>query len=75
MDDISVLLSQSGIGCQINGVCINHIFYAVCLRELCAIALQQLLNICCKYCIEIDMNFNALKPFCIAFTPKLFKLI
>ena len=27
-----------------------------------------------SYSIEIDMNFNALKSYCIAFTPKLYKL-
>ena len=42
----------------------------------CAIVLQELLNICHSYsrCISVDVNFNPLKPFCIGFTPKLFKL-
>ena len=73
MDDLSVLLSHSGIGCHINDVCINHVFYA---DELCLMApyLQELINICYKYSIEKDMNFTALKSFCVAFTPKLFKL-
>ena len=26
MDDLSVLLTQSGIGCHIEGLCINHVF-------------------------------------------------
>ena len=33
-----------------------------------------LLNICHSYSITVDVNFNALKSFCVAFTPKLFKL-
>ena len=43
MDDLSVLLSQSGIGCHIEGLCINHVFYAddLCLMAPCAIALQE----------------------------------
>ena len=76
MDDLSVLLSQSGIGCHIEGLCINHVFYAddLCLMAPCAIALQELINMCFKYSIEIDLNFNALKSYCVAFLPTLYKL-
>ena len=74
--DLSVLLSQSGIGCHIDDLCINHVFYAddLCLMAPCAIALQELINLCYEYSIGIGMNFNALKSYCIAFTPKLYKL-
>ena len=76
MDDLFVLLSRSGIGCHIDDLCINHVFYAddLCLKAPCAIALQELINLCYEYSIGIDMNFNALKSYCIAFTPKLYKL-
>ena len=37
----------------------------------CAIALQELLNICHSYSITEDVNFNALKSICVAFTLKL----
>ena len=40
----------------------------------CAIALQELLHICHNYSTSVDVNFNAFKSFCIAFTPKPFKL-
>ena len=40
----------------------------------CAIALQELLHICHNFSISVDVKFNALKSFCIAFTPKTFKL-
>ena len=40
----------------------------------CAIALQELIYMCFKYSIEIDLNFNALKSYCAAFPPKLYKL-
>ena len=48
MDDLSVLLSQSGIGCHIDDLCINHVFYAddLCLMAPCAIVLQELINLC-----------------------------
>ena len=46
MDDLSVFLSQCGIGCHIDDLCINHVFYAddLCLMASCAIALQELIN-------------------------------
>ena len=76
MDDLSALLSQSGIGCHIEGLCINHVFYAddLYLMTPCAITLQKLINMCFKYIIEIDLNFNAFKSYCVAFLPKLYKL-
>ena len=40
----------------------------------CAIALQELLNICYRYSVEVNLNFNAKKSFCVAFTPKHYKL-
>ena len=40
----------------------------------CAIAPQELLHICHNYSISVDVNFNILKSFCIAFTPKPLKL-
>ena len=71
MDDISSLLNTSRIGCHISDVCINHVFYAddLCLMAPCAIDLQELINICCLYSIEIDLNFNATKSYCMIFTP------
>ena len=40
----------------------------------CAIALQELLNNCNRYSVEVNLNFNATKSFCVAFTPKHYKL-
>ena len=73
MDDLSNLLISSGIGCFLDNVCFNHVFFYaddLCLMAPCAIALQELLNICHSYGITVDVNFNALKSFCVAFTPK-----
>ena len=46
MDDLSNLVICSGVGCFLNNVCFNHVFYAddLCLMALCAIALQELLE-------------------------------
>ena len=76
MDDLSNLLISSGIGCFLDKVCFNHVFYAddLCLMAPCAIALQELLKICHSYSMTEDVNFNALKSICVAFTLKLFKL-
>ena len=76
MDDLSFILSESGIGCHIDDVCINHVFYAddLCLMASCAIALQELIGLCYAYSVDIDLNFNATKSYCVAFTPKLYKL-
>ena len=64
MDDLSSLLNASRIRCHISDVCINHVFYAddLCLMAPCAIgpiALQELLNICYRYSIEVNINLNA----------------
>ena len=44
MDDLFVLLSQSGIGCHIEGLCINHVFYS---DDLCPMLSLQLSIIIC----------------------------
>ena len=76
MDDLCNMLIRSGVGCYIDNVCIKHVYYTddLCLMAPCAIALQELLNICQNYSIIVDLNFNAKKSFCFAFTPRLFKL-
>ena len=59
------------------GEFLHHVFYAdgLCLMALCAIALQELINVCYQYSKEIDLNFNATKSFCVAFTPKHYILV
>ena len=73
MDDLSSLLNTSGIGCHISDVCINHVFYVVYLFLMApfAIALQELIDICCLYSIEIDFNFNATKFYCRNLPPRI----
>ena len=46
----------------------------LCLMVPCAIALQELINICCLYSIEINLNFNATKFYCMMFTPRNYEL-
>ena len=78
MDDLSNMLIRCGVGCFIDNVlvCVNHVFYAddLCLIVPCAIALQELLNICHNYSVIVDLNFKAKKSFCFAFTPRLLSI-
>ena len=70
--DLSFILSECEIGCHIDDFCINHVFYAD--DQPCAIALQGLIGLCYEYSVDIDLNFNETKSYCVAFTPKLYKL-
>ena len=76
MDDLSSLLNTSRVGCHIDDVCIYHAFYAddLCLMPPCALALQKLVNVCYQYSNAIDLNFIVTKSFCVAFTPRHYKL-
>ena len=73
MDDLS---TESGIGCHIDDLCINHVFYAndLCLIARCAIALHELIGLCYEYSVETDLNFNTIKSYCVACTPKLYNV-
>ena len=75
--NLSSLLNTRRIRCHIDNICINHVFYGddFCWMPPCAIALQELINVCYQYSNEIDLNFNATKSFCVAFTPKHYKLL
>ena len=48
IDDLSFILSESGIGCHIDDLCINHVFHAddLSLMTPCAIALEELIGLC-----------------------------
>ena len=71
---ISLILTESGIGCDIDHLSITHVFHANNLGLPYAIALQELINVCYKYNVAIDLNFKATKSYCVAFTPKLLAL-
>ena len=46
----------------------------LCLIAPCAVALHELINMCCLYSIEIDIKSNATKSYCMIFTPRNYKL-
>ena len=75
MNDLSVILNSSRIGCHINNTLINHLFYAddAVLLATSPLALQMLLDICSKYADEYELNFNIKKTKCLIFKPLCFK--
>ena len=76
VDDLTLSLMKSKIGCMLDEVCFNHISYAddLCLLATCAIALQKLLDICHEYGVEHDVIYNPLKSVCMVFKPDRFSL-
>ena len=71
------MLNDSGMGCHVDNVCVNHVFYAddlLCLMAPCAIALQQLIKVCHRYSIIVDLYVNALKSFCFAYSSYIFHI-
>ena len=69
INDLSIRLSETGIGGSIVGKFVNHMIYAddLCVISLSSSALQSLLNICTEYCQLHDLTFNAKKSVCMFF--------
>ena len=76
LDKLSYLLSSSNVGCFIDGVCMNHYFYAddMCILAPSASGLQKLVDICAEYGIEHDILYHTVKTKCVTFLPKRYKL-
>ena len=61
--DLSNILNSPGTGCQIHDCCINHVFYAddLCVTAPSSSGLPGLLNICTKFDLENDVEYNPIK--------------
>ena len=72
MNDLSVRLNQQVIGCNYNGVVMNHMFYAddSVLLAPSPSALQKLLNICYNYGCDFEIKYNVKKTECMCVKPK-----
>ena len=72
MDDLSVKLNETGVGCNINDIFINHLFYAddSVLLSPSAHGLQLLLNTCDEFANCKDITYNVKKTKCMIFLPK-----
>ena len=75
-DELSNMLNSAGIGCHIHKYCTNHVFYAddICVIALSPIGLQGLLNICAKFGLVNDVEYNPIKSLCMVFKPRGFNL-
>lgn len=77
IEQLSVLLLDSGVGCKLNGVLLNHLFYAddsVLLAPTPA-SLQKLLHVCEVFSTEYELFYNVEKTKCIMFSSKNFSYI
>ena len=72
VDDLSHKLNNAKVGCHINNVCINHLFYAddLCLMAPSPVGLQLLIDICASYGFENDILFNRSKSVCMVVKPR-----
>ena len=57
IDELSYQLNNSNLGCHINNVCVNNLFYAddLCLMAPSPVGLQHLIDICANYGYENDL--------------------
>ena len=76
VDDLSERLNSSNIGCFINDVCTNHLYYAddLCILSPSPMGLQKLLNLCQDYGDENDISFNPSKSQYVVFKKRTCKL-
>ena len=77
IDDLSIRLSKSGVGCYVNNTCFNHLFYAddSVLLAPSPSALQTLISICELYAKENELVFNEQKTVCMSVLPRSMKNI
>ena len=75
MDDLSVLLNSVKVGCFMNNMCYNHLFYAddSVLLAPTPRALQKLLDICNEFASTHELVYNTKKTFCMSVLPKCLK--
>ena len=75
MDSLSYMLNMTNVGCSINSVFINHLFYAddsVLIAPSHA-ALQKLLHQCEIFARDVELTFNNRKTYCMCIKPKWLK--
>ena len=72
IDELSYELNNSNLGCHINNVCVNHLFYAddLCLMAPSSVGLQHLIEICANYGFENDLLFNRSESMCMVVKPR-----
>ena len=75
IDELSVSLNAANIGCHINSLPVNHLFYAddSVLIAPSPQALQNLIRTCELYAKKFELTYNAKKSVCMAVLPKWLK--
>jgi len=63
INNLSLTLSKSNIGCRLGGRLISHIAYAddLCILSMSPCGMQKLVNICEKYGSNHDIIYNRKK--------------
>ena len=69
INDLSIRLTNFGIGGTLGGKFVNHMIYAddLCIISLSSSGLQTLLKMCTDYCDLHNIKFNAKKSVCLFF--------
>ena len=77
INDLSLHLTKSAVGCYINDTCVNHLIYAddAVLIAPSPAALQKLIFVCQNFALNHDISFNVKKTVCSCFKPKSLKVI
>ena len=77
INDLSISLTKTAVGCYVNESCINHLIYAddCVLMAPSPAALQELLHTCHMFAQYHDLTFNVKKTVCSCIKPKLLKSI
>jgi len=75
IDDLSIALTKTGIGCCISSIFVNHLFYAddSVLLAPSPYALQTLFKGCEKFAANNDILYNVKKTVSLCIRPKQFK--
>lgn len=75
IDDLSTGLNRLKVGCNFNGVSVNHIVYAddTVLLAPAPSALQKLINFCSQYAVANDIFYNLKKTKCVCVRPSKLK--
>ena len=75
IDDLSKGLASLKVGCNFNGVSVNHLVYAddTVLLGASPTALQQLINFCADYAESNEIFYNLKKTKCMCIRPKCMK--
>ena len=72
VEELANMLKKSSVGCNINNVWVNHLFYAddAVILAPSPCALQKLIDICVDFASKCELTFNTKKSVCMCVKPK-----